>query len=603
MRTVAPTSLLVMFTLLAAATAAVALDTGARAVSPVHVWSEADLARFDPAWLHVKFVEGGRVVLDRGEFALAAGADGADGSGGDQGARLDLAPVNAALAGAQQIRRTFPGDPAEFAELKARGEAASGVTGPDLSLWYNVKLPAGRAGLAATLNALNAAAAVEIAHPAAICEPAVIRQEKPRAPLADPDLRTPDFTGLQTYLYAPPVGLDAPAAWARDGGRGQGMKFIDVELGWTTTHEDFNFLRQFYQGGAPIDDAYIAHGTAVLGEVIGVTNGFGVEGFANGVQWGVVAITEDEWPDVPAYFLEAAQALDPGDVWLIELQMYPPGRDATPMEWLQVNYDAIWTSSWSLGVVCVEAGANGSQDLDHPTWDGVFDRTLRDSGAIMVGAGTPTGRTAEWFTNYGSRMDAHAWGSEIVTTGYGDLHNGGSPETLYTDGFGGTSGASPMVTGAALCLQGIARAEFGEPLTPLELRDLLSQTGIAHAGTRYIGPRPDLGAAISQLIDVTGVAGTTAAAGGLQVLGAVSPFSGSTVVRFAQARHGDARLHVYDVAGRHVRTVAAASVPAGERALTWDGRLADGREAGSGVYLFRLEAGGQVATGRLVKIR
>ena len=34
---------------------------------------------------------------------------------------------------------------------------------------------------------------------------------------------------------------------------------------------------------------------------------------------------------------------------------------------------------------------------------------------------------------------------EIVTTGYGDLYNGGTFQTRYTAGFGGTSGASPML--------------------------------------------------------------------------------------------------------------------------------------------------------------
>ena len=58
--------------------------------------------------------------------------------------------------------------------------------------------------------------AVEIAHPAAVCEPAVILGDvTPAAVTRD---RTPDFTAQQTYLYAPPLGLDAPAAWAVNGG-------------------------------------------------------------------------------------------------------------------------------------------------------------------------------------------------------------------------------------------------------------------------------------------------------------------------------------------------------------------------------------------------
>ena len=564
-----------------------ALDTATRPVSPVRQWEQADLDRFDPSWLHVKFVEGIEVTLSGRQF---------------QGGHADLDAVNTALSGAVTVRRTFQGDPAYLRALKQRGEQQSGRTGPDLSLWYDVRLPADRASLAATINQLNASPAVEIAHPAPRCEPAVVLSgDAPRAQLADTRVPTPDYTGLQDYLYDTPVGLDAPSAWAQTGGRGLGMRFIDVELWWTWTHEEFSGLRQFYRGGIG-DDQYVDHGTAVLGEIIGMENGFGITGFANQTSWGTVGITVDEWPTVPHYFQEAIDNLRAGDVWLIELQMYPPGRDATPMEWLQVNYDVIWTGCWSLDVVCIEAGANGSQDLDTADWNGVFDRDVRDSGAIMVGAGTPVGRVAEYFTNYGSRMDVHAWGSEIVTTGYGDLYNGGSETSFYTAQFGGTSGASPMITGSALCLQGIARANLGSTLTPAALRQLLHDTGIAHLDpSREIGPRPDLGAAAEQLLGTTGVAEPTAG-GGLTITSTRSPFDGETEIRFRQARQTDARLTIYDVAGRRVRSIELPAA-SGARRVQWDGRDGSGNEVGSGVYLYRLEAGAEAVSGRMVKVR
>ena len=566
-----------------------ALDTATRSVSPVRQWDQADLDRFDPSWLHVKFVEGTEVTLTDGQFR---GGDG-----------VELDAVNTVLSGALAMRRTFKGDPSSLRSLKQRGEDQSGRTGPDLSLWYDVKLPAGRALLAATINELNALSAVEIAHPAPHCEPAVVLSgNAPRAPLADTRVPTPDYTGLQDYLYDTPIGLDAPSVWAQAGGRGQGMRFIDVELWWVWAHEEFSGFRQFYQGGVG-DEDYMDHGTAVLGEVIGSDNGFGVTGFASLTSWGTVGITVDEWPTVPHYFQEAIDQLRAGDVWLIELQMYPPGRDATPMEWLQVNFDVIWTGCWSLDVVCIEAGANGSQNLDTADWNGVFDRDVRDSGAIMVGAGTPVGRVAEWFTNWGSRMDVHAWGSEIVTTGYGDLYNGGSETSWYTSQFGGTSGASPMITGSALCLQGVARANLGGTLTPAALRQLLHDTGIPHLDpTQEIGPRPDLGAAVEQLLGTTAAAEPTVGSG-LTLTSTRSPFDSETEIRFRQARQTDARLIIYDVAGRRVRSIELPTAAAGARRVQWDGRNAAGNEVGSGVYLFRLEAGSETVSGRMVKVR
>ncbi len=572
---------------IALAPTAGALDTATRSVGPVHTWSDQDLADFAPDWLHVKFVEGSDVALQNGRFTTGAGAD--------------LSPVNAVVEGAATLRRTFSGDREYLRELKRRGEAASGQVGPDLSLWYDVRINGGRATLAGTLNALNALTEVEIAHPAPRCEPAVIMDANLEPAPVTP-LPTPDYTGQQTYLYDTPVGLNAPAAWAVEGGRGAGMRFIDVELWWVWTHEDFDPFRQFYNGGIG-DDSYSDHGTAVLGEVIGRDNDYGVTGFASDTQWGTVGITVDEWPDVPHYFQEAIDHLNAGDVWLIELQMYPPETgDATPMEYVQANYDVIWTGSWALGVVCIEAGANGSQNLDAAVWNGIFDRNVRDSGAIMVGAGTPIPRQAEWFTNYGSRMDVHAWGSEIVTAGYGDLHNGGTLESEYTANFGGTSGASPMITGSALCLQGIAKANLGAPLTPADLRALLHDTGIDHLDpVKEIGPRPDLGLAVEMLVDIT--AAPAPRAGGLTVISTLSPFDHETEIRFSQARAGDARLEIFDVAGRRVRAVDLPSASAGARRVHWDGRDDSGNAAGSGVYLFRLVSGSEAVSGRMVKVR
>jgi len=475
-----------LFLLLSSA-AAWGLDTQTRAVGPVRTWSRPDLDRFHDDLINVKFVEGSDVRALHHTFV------------DDDGRDLSLTNQALGRASVAEIRRTFDVDRATLREWKAVGEARTGKVGPDLSLWFTVRVEGGASEVARLVNALNASPSVEIAHPVPIVEPAVIRTAGDPAPPGR--LPTPDFTDMQDYLYDPPVGLDGPAAWAMPGGYGEGMKFIDVELCWTEDHEDFDYDSFFHEGGAPQNPGYETHGTAVLGEVIGQHNGFGISGFAPAVEYGVVAIDIDDYPEVSVYFFEAMDTLDEGDVWLIELQMYPPDRSATPMEWLQVNYDVIWTSSWSRNVICVEAGANGSQDLDDPSWDGVFDRNVRDSGAIMVGAGTPTGRVAESFTNYGSRMDVHAWGSQIVTTGYGDLYDGGTLQTCYTSGFGGTSGASPMVVGSALCLQGIARVSAGYPFTPELIRSILNETGIPHLDpSKEIGPRPDLAAAAAEVL-------------------------------------------------------------------------------------------------------
>ncbi len=555
----------------------------ARLVGPVQQWDSAALDGFRTSRVHLKFVEGSDVSLRDGAFVKEDGS-------------AVLSPVLARF-GARPVAPTFNVDRATARAWKAAGEARSGRPGPDLSLWFEVEVPGGAAALGQALNALNACPEIEIAHPEPIPSLAVLSDPAPAAVEA-PFRTTPDFTGRQEYLGATPIGLNAPAAWAVAGGRGEGMQYIDVELAWTVNHEDFLSGNCFYVGGATQNPGYETHGTAVLGEILGQNNGFGVNGFAPAVQFGVVAVTVGEWPVVPQYFQEAVDHLRPGDVWLIELQMPGPGgQNPVPMEYLQVNYDVIWTSVWGRGVVCIEAGANGSFDLDGPQFYGLFDRNQRDSGAIMVAAGTPYGRVAEYFTNYGSRMDAHSWGSSITTTGYGDLYNGGTLQTRYTAGFSGTSGASPMITGTAICLQGIARAQFGEPLAPDVLRSIITNTGVPSLDhVHLIGPRPDLAAAVAA---VQGSAGVREPATTLRLAVAPNPLRTSTEIRFDPPANGRATLSIYDAAGRMLRSFQEP----GSGRILWDGRDAAGRALGNGTYFLRLQAGPESGNRKLEILR
>src|SRR5207248_4116678 len=106
-----------------------------------------------------------------------------------------------------------------------------------------------------------------------------------------------------------------------------------------------------------------------------------------------------------------------------------------------------------------------------------------DSGAILVGAAqsaSPHDRAS--FSNYGSRVDCYGWGDSIVSAGYGDL--AGTGNTSYTSVFGGTSGASPIITGSALLVQGLYLTSSGTLLSPQQMRTILSNptTGTAQGG-------------------------------------------------------------------------------------------------------------------------
>jgi len=84
---------------------------------------------------------------------------------------------------------------------------------------------------------------------------------------------------------------------------------------------------------------------------------------------------------------------------------------------------------------------------------------------------------------------------------------------------------------------------------------------------------------------------------------APNPFNPSTVIAYEVARSGAVRLHVFDVAGRLVRTLVDATVPAGPHTVRWDGRDDQGRQAASGRYYYRLRVGAKVLTRDMTLIK
>lgn len=315
-------------------------------------------------------------------------------------------------------------------------------------------------------------------------------------------VKTPSFESYQGYLGPAPHGIDAPAAWRR-GQRGAGVWFADIEGGWNDEHEDLPGDRIKHVHGTKFrDPAWRAHGTAVLGEVVGRDNGKGVVGIAPDVER---VFTSSIGGTTVANAIDvAAKNLRAGDVLLIELQGGGPRGRWLPVEFWDDNYDAIKAAT-KRGVVVIEAAGNGGEDLEHKDYKQKFDRAKRDSGAIMVGAGGPprggwADRERLDFSNYGGRVDVQGWGRKVATLDYGDLQACAGADRHYTGEFSGTSSASPIVAGAAVIVQGLAKTR-GTLLTPLQIRDLLRSTGTPQMGdtSQQIGPRPDLERALTEL--------------------------------------------------------------------------------------------------------
>jgi hypothetical protein len=389
-------------------------------------------------------------------------------------------------------------------EDQAAAATRSGEPMPDLSAWRRIHVQGTRNAIEHALAALEAREDVESAFEAP-------RPELPFVPgstfaSGSCPIRTPRYDERQGYLRPAPAGIDAPYAWTKPGGRGEAVWFADIEGAWNTAHEDLPVDR-IEAIGRPIDSRdWEMHGTAVLGEVMSRDNGLGMVGIAPNV---ARVFTSSVAGRSAASAIDLAQAkMRPGDVLLIELHAIGPRGRFLPMEFWDDVFDVIKIAS-ARGVVVIEAAGNGAEDLDHETYKRKLDRKKRDSGAIMVGAGAPaiegwTDRSRLDFSNYGSRVDVQGWGRIVATLDYGDLQGCDATKRKYTNLFGGTSSASPIVAGAAMLLESISKTERGCPMSPVDVRKLLVSTGSPQMDgphgpkKQHIGPRPNLARAIER---------------------------------------------------------------------------------------------------------
>ena len=82
-----------------------------------------------------------------------------------------------------------------------------------------------------------------------------------------------------------------------------------------------------------------------------------------------------------------------------------------------------------------------------------------------------------------------------------------------------------------------------------------------------------------------------------------NPFNPRTTIRFRLENDAHARLEVYDTAGRHLRTLHDGSLPAGEHAIAFDGRDAQGQALASGIYRYRVVSGTSVQVKSMVLVK
>jgi subtilisin family serine protease len=383
-----------------------------------------------------------------------------------------------------KLQPLFPGNgKKEIDVLLARAKRyAPGFQPPNLLGYFFVDLPS-KSDPKVALKLLQEWSVVEASY-----------LESP--PLEPPvDASDDDFNAELLYLESAPTGIDARFAWTQSGGDGLGESFIDVEWGWdvdaTTkefTHEDLKDSGIRLVSG--VNKNFFSHGTSVIGIIRGSDNnvgGLGVAPRSNGrlvSQW---RQPTDVKSNLPAAILHASSILHPslsefGAVLLIEAQIRYNGIPRLPVEFEVAIRDVIQTAVAG-GAIVIEAAGNGDQNLDTtkpPEWE--------PSGAILVAAGRLANGTwtRQRGSNHGEMVDCFAWGSRITTTKTSD----------YEHDFGMTSGASAIIAGAALCVQGMHKKTVGTRLLPNQMRSKL-HLGTSASGIDQIGIMPDLKQVVS----------------------------------------------------------------------------------------------------------
>ncbi|MBN1296428.1 S8 family serine peptidase [bacterium] len=396
------------------------------------------------------------------------------------------------------VRRVFTRSDSDLHADRERIRARTGSPGPDLTQCFYVMIPENAENI--MLERLMQLKEVDWIYRVSAC-----------MMLAATETDTPDFRMNQEYLFDS-SGPHLARAWEYPWGRGTRVTVVDIESSCDRDHEELRHQLTdptAVIGGTPSGvSSAVHHGTAVAGMLIAnAANSIGIDGICHESDMKLYFVSNlSELPDA----IDRSQAaLNHGDILLIEMQvagpMWPGGETQfgmVPAEWDAMTRLAV-TVACGVGRIVIEPAGNGSQNLDDLMYADVFGPDAPDSGSIIVGAGRPDNRAPVSYTNTGSRVSVQGWAErmnpccQVWTTGYGNAPE--SPQEvhqLYTDRFSGTSAAAAMIAGAVACVQSAGLFRSGRVLDPVDLREVLIQTGTAQSGGLPIGPLPDVEAAI-----------------------------------------------------------------------------------------------------------
>jgi len=282
--------------------------------------------------------------------------------------------------------------------------------------------------------------------------------------------------GLDTQWYIFRCQIDAAWNLTTPMLSGNGVVLADLDWGFRTTHQDlrrrieipFNTIENNFMVS---NGAKTNHGTAVLGLAGAAINQRGMAGIAYEANlWAIQAGDDVTGVDVLTEFKTWIAAIDlirtadsqgRRKVLMLEVQTRHGGNAEMALPINKAIIDAI-----NAGVVVCVAAGNKGRDANIGD-DGL---PICATGSILVGAteydpDETINRRA--FSNFGPRVTVYAPGDAFHDVTCSDQAN-----DLYTNCFGGTSGATAKVGGVVALM-----LEANDKLTHQEIEQIFRQTG------------------------------------------------------------------------------------------------------------------------------
>ena len=451
------------------------------------------------------------------------------------------------------------------------------------------------------------------------------------------------------------VGMNLPAAWAATGYTGAGVRIAVLDGGIHSTHVDLDGNLDVAKSTSFVpgfnfnqDTGTFWHGTHVAGIAAAEDNAIGTIGVAPGATIVGVKVLHNgsgSFEQVIAGILYAADAIADGgggaDIINMSLgATFAKGGGNTGAGPLVAAMNQAVNYATGKGVLVVSSAGNSAIDMDHA---GSITNVPGQSGSgIAISATGPLGYAVGWpngnqdfdrpasYTNYGNSLvwvaapggdfalpgnalcaiprccggpavNTNCWVHDMVMS---TVRGSGASITTY-GWAAGTSMAAPAVSGlAALIKQRFPGITVGD------LKAHIAQTADGVAGNDPLKPYYGHGFVNAYRALTEGSVSQAAASPTPKVETAavtaraeLSVGSGRVPeISFSMPSAGQARVDLFDVAGRRVAVLFSGYAGAGRTVLSWDGHDSNGFKLGHGTYFARFMANDVTMSRKFVKI-